>query len=154
MFNHYYDTALDKAMSISDLIAQFEKNGTEGVSAASSVELKFSAEEWNSKEETEKLSVLMNYRIAYKADAMVNWCPAFGTDMANDEVSEGLSVRGGHPVEQKVMSQWCLRVSAYAGRLLEGLERIDWTDSLKEALRNWIGGSEGRNSYTVRHAHM
>lgn len=143
MFNHYYDTALDKAMPISDLIAQFEKNGTEGVSAASSVELKFSAEEWNSKEETEKLSVLMNYRIAYKADAMVNWCPALGTVLANDEVSEGLSVRGGHPVEQKVMSQWCLRVSAYAGRLLEGLERIDWTDSLKEAQRNWIGRSEG-----------
>ena len=85
----------------------------------------------------------MNYRIAYLADTKVNWCPALGTVLANDEVSEGLSVRGGYPVEQRVMRQWCLRVSAYAGRLLEGLDRLDWTDSLKETQRNWIGRSEG-----------
>ncbi len=131
------------ARPISELIEHFEKFGTEGLHVACNEEISFSSEEWNSKSEIEKQQTLMNYRIAYKADTMVNWCPALGTVLANDEVSEGLSVRGGHPVEQKLMSQWCLRVSAYAQRLLDGLEVIDWTDSMKEAQRNWIGRSEG-----------
>ncbi|MDR3705529.1 MAG: leucine--tRNA ligase [Paludibacteraceae bacterium] len=143
MFNHYYDTKLQKAQPIEILIKAFETNGTEGVNAAFSEEVSFTAVEWNSKSELQKQEILMNYRIAYKANTMVNWCPALGTVLANDEVSEGVSVRGGHPVEQKVMSQWCLRVSAYAQRLLDGLEIIDWTDSLKEAQKNWIGRSEG-----------
>lgn len=143
MFNHYYDTALQKAQSIEKLITAFEQNGTNALSVACSEELNFSADEWNAKSDKEKQEILMNYRIAYKADTMVNWCPALGTVLANDEVSEGVSVRGGHPVEQKVMSQWCLRVSAYAQRLLDGLEVIDWTESLKDSQRNWIGRSEG-----------
>lgn len=143
MFNHYYDTALSKAMPIADLVAHFEKNGSEGIHAASSKNLHFSAEEWNAMSEKEKRSVLMNYRIAYQGETMVNWCPQLGTVLANDEVSEGLSVRGGYPVEQKLMNQWCLRVSAYAPRLLDDLENINWSDSLKETQRNWIGRSEG-----------
>lgn len=143
MFNHYYDTAADKAMPIADLIAHFEKQGTEGIHAAASQELSFTADEWKKMSPKEKSDTLMNYRIAYLGNTMVNWCPQLGTVLANDEVSEGLSVRGGYPVEQKLMYQWCLRVSAYAGRLLEGLDRLDWTDSLKETQRNWIGRSEG-----------
>lgn len=143
MFNHYYDTAVDKAMPIADLIAHFEKQGTEGIHAAASQEISFTADEWKKMSPKEKSDTLMNYRIAYLGNTMVNWCPQLGTVLANDEVSEGLSVRGGYPVEQKLMYQWCLRVSAYAGRLLEGLDRLDWTDSLKETQRNWIGRSEG-----------
>lgn len=143
MFNHYYDTAADKAMPIADLIAHFEKQGTEGIHAAASQELSFTADEWKKMSPKEKSDTLMNYRIAYLGNTMVNWCPQLGTVLANDEVSEGLSVRGGYPVEQKLMYQWCLRVSAYAGRLLEGLDRLDWTDSLKETQKNWIGRSEG-----------
>ena len=143
MFNHYYDTAADKAMPIADLIAHFEKQGTEGIHAAASQEISFTADEWKKMSPKEKSDTLMNYRIAYLGNTMVNWCPQLGTVLANDEVSEGLSVRGGYPVEQKLMYQWCLRVSAYAGRLLEGLDRLDWTDSLKETQRNWIGRSEG-----------
>lgn len=143
MFNDYYDTAADKAMPIADLIAHFEKQGTEGIHAAASQELSFTADEWKKMSPKEKSDTLMNYRIAYLGNTMVNWCPQLGTVLANDEVSEGLSVRGGYPVEQKLMYQWCLRVSAYAGRLLEGLDRLDWTDSLKETQRNWIGRSEG-----------
>ncbi len=143
MFNHYYDTAADKAMPIADLIAHFEMQGTEGIHAAASQELSFTADEWKKMSPKEKSDTLMNYRIAYLGNTMVNWCPQLGTVLANDEVSEGLSVRGGYPVEQKLMYQWCLRVSAYAGRLLEGLDRLDWTDSLKETQRNWIGRSEG-----------
>ncbi|GHT52220.1 hypothetical protein AGMMS49982_11860 [Bacteroidia bacterium] len=131
------------ARPVSELIRHFEKNGTTGVKAACSVELSFSAAEWKAKSEKEKQEVLMNYRIAYLADTMVNWCPALGTVLANDEVSEGLSVRGGHPVEQRKMRQWSLRVSAYAQRLLDGLEKVDWTESLKETQRNWIGRSVG-----------
>ena len=111
--------------------------------AACTNELNFTAEEWKNKTEKEKQEVLLNYRIAYLADLKVNWCPALGTVLANDEVSEGLSVRGGHPVEQRVMRQWSLRVSAYAQRLLDGLNNLDWTDSLKETQKNWIGRSEG-----------
>lgn len=143
MFNHYYDTAADKAMPIADLIAHFEKQGTESIHAAASQELSFTADEWKKMSPKEKSDTLMNYRIAYLGNTMVNWCPQLGTVLANDEVSEGLSVRGGYPVEQKLMYQWCLRVSAYAGRLLEGLDHLDWTDSLKETQRNWIGRSEG-----------
>lgn len=143
MFNHYYDTAVDKSMPIADLIAHFEKQGTEGIHAAASQEISFTADEWKKMSPKEKSDTLMNYRIAYLGNTMVNWCPQLGTVLANDEVSEGLSVRGGYPVEQKLMYQWCLRVSAYAGRLLEGLDRLDWTDSLKETQRNWIGRSEG-----------
>jgi len=143
MFNSYYDKKENKAKSIVSLIEAFEKNGTEGISAASSEDMSFTAAEWKSMSEKEQSDVLMNYRIAYLGNTMVNWCPQLGTVLANDEVSEGLSVRGGYPVEQKMMSQWCLRVSAYAQRLLEGLEKIDWTESLKETQRNWIGRSEG-----------
>lgn len=143
MFNSYYDTAADKAMPVADLIARFEKEGSKGVKAACTKELDFSAEEWNSMSEKEKSDTLMNYRLAYLGNTMVNWCPKLGTVLANDEVSEGVSLRGGYPVEQKLMYQWCLRVSAYAQRLLDGLQNIDWTDSLKETQRNWIGRSEG-----------
>ena len=127
MFNSYFDPKTQKAQPISKLIAEFEANDPK----------------WATLSEREKQEKLMNYRIAYLADTKVNWCPKLGTVLANDEVSEGLSVRGGYPVEQRVMRQWCLRVSAYAGRLLEGLDRIDWTESLKETQRNWIGRSEG-----------
>lgn len=143
MFNSYYDNALQKAMPIANLEAAFAANGTEGVQAACGEELSFTAAEWNAKPEKEKQAILLNYRIAYLGDTMVNWCPKLGTVLANDEVSEGLSVRGGYPVEQKVMRQWCLRVSAYAQRLLDGLDEIDWTESLKETQKNWIGRSEG-----------
>lgn len=127
MFNSYFDPKSQKAQPISKLIAEFEANDPK----------------WATMSEKEQQEKLMNYRIAYLADTKVNWCPKLGTVLANDEVSEGLSVRGGYPVEQRVMRQWCLRVSAYAGRLLEGLDRIDWTESLKETQRNWIGRSEG-----------
>ena len=143
MFNHYYDTALDKAMPISDLVKHFEEQGTEGVHAAGSRELHFTADEWRAMDAKAKSDTLMNYRIAYLGNTMVNWCPKLGTVLANDEVSEGLSIRGGYPVEQKVMYQWCLRVSAYAPRLLDDLEGLAWSDSIKETQRNWIGRSEG-----------
>ncbi len=143
MFGSYYDKTADKAMPIADLVKHFETRGTEGVNAACGKEISFTADEWNAYDEKKKSDVLMNYRIAYLGNTMVNWCPKLGTVLANDEVSEGVSIRGGYPVEQKLMYQWCLRVSAYAQRLLEGLDRIDWTDSLKETQRNWIGRSEG-----------
>ncbi|MDE7180340.1 MAG: leucine--tRNA ligase [Muribaculaceae bacterium] len=143
MFNSYYDLDVDKALPISELTARFAANGTEGVHAACGKPMSFTAAEWNAMSEKEQRDVLMNYRIAYQGETMVNWCPALGTVLANDEVSEGLSVRGGHPVEQKLMNQWCLRVSAYAPRLLRDLETVDWSDSLKETQRNWIGKSEG-----------
>ena len=143
MFNSYFDRDADKAKPISGLVAHFEADGTKGVNAACSKEMEFTAGEWKAMSEKEQSDVLMNYRIAYLGNTMVNWCPKLGTVLANDEVSEGLSIRGGYPVEQKLMYQWCLRVSAYAQRLLDGLETIDWTDSLKETQRNWIGRSEG-----------
>lgn len=143
MYGHYYDTAADKAMPVADLVAHFEKYGTEGIHAAAGKELSFTADEWKAMSEKEQSDVLMNYRLAYLGHTMVNWCPKLGTVLANDEVSEGVSVRGGYPVEQKLMYQWCLRVSAYAQRLLDGLDSLDWTDSLKETQRNWIGRSEG-----------
>lgn len=143
MFNHYYDTSACKAMPIDRLVEHIEKEGTKGLAAAGTKELDITPEQWKRMSDKEKSDVLMNYRIAYLGNTMVNWCAKLGTVLANDEVSEGLSIRGGYPVEQKMMWQWCLRVSAYAPRLLEGLERLDWTDSLKETQRNWIGRSEG-----------
>ncbi len=143
MFNHYYDRSQAKAMPISALEEHFAAHGSAGIDAAESEHLDFTAEEWAGWDEKRRREVLMNYRIAYIGNTMVNWCPKLGTVLANDEVSEGVSIRGGYPVEQKVMRQWCLRVSAYAQRLLDGLETIDWTDSLKETQRNWIGRSEG-----------
>lgn len=143
MFESYYDNDADKALPIAELVKRFETSGSEGVNAACGKQLNFTAGEWNGYSEKEKSDILMNYRIAYLGNTMVNWCPKLGTVLANDEVSEGLSIRGGYPVEQKLMYQWCLRVSAYAQRLLAGLDTIDWTDSLKETQRNWIGRSEG-----------
>ena len=143
MFERYYDRGLDRAMPIADLVKHFEEKGSEGVNAACGEELNFTAAEWKAMDEKQKSDTLMNYRIAYLGNTMVNWCPKLGTVLANDEVSEGVSIRGGYPVEQKLMYQWCLRVSAYAQRLLDGLDTIDWTDSLKETQRNWIGRSEG-----------
>ena len=143
MFNSYYDLYLQKAEPIDTLIKHFSEKGTDGIHAACGKELHFSAEEWKAMSEKEQREILMNYRIAYQGETMVNWCPELGTVLANDEVSEGLSVRGGFPVEQKLMNQWCLRVSAYAPRLLDDLAKVEWSDSLKETQRNWIGRSEG-----------
>ena len=143
MFNHYYDTALQKARPISELVAHLEKHGTDGLHAAATKEITLTADQWNAMSEKEQRETLMNWRIAFQGETMVNWCPELGTVLANDEVSEGLSVRGGFPVEQKLMRQWCLRVSAYAPRLLDGLDQLAWSDSLKETQRNWIGRSEG-----------
>ena len=143
MFNSYYCNDEKKALPIESLIKAFETVGTEGLNVACGEEMQFTAEEWKSKSDKEKQAILLNYRIAYLGDTMVNWCSELGTVLANDEVVNGVSERGGFPVEQKMMRQWCLRVSAYAQRLLDGLDTIDWTDSLKETQRNWIGRSEG-----------
>jgi len=143
MFNSYYCYDKQQARPISELIEVFEKQGNAGLNVAQTDELHFTADEWNAKSEKEQQETLMNYRIAYLADTMVNWCPQLGTVLANDEVINGLSERGGFPVEQRKMRQWCLRVSAYSQRLLDGLEKIDWTESLKDIQRNWIGRSEG-----------
>ena len=143
MFNSYYCNDRQQACPIEELIKAFDKNGTEGLNVACSEELRFTADEWKAMDEKKQQETLMNYRIAYLGETMVNWCPKLGTVLANDEVVNGVSERGGYPVEQKIMRQWCLRVSAYAQRLLDGLETIDWTDSLKETQRNWIGRSEG-----------
>ena len=143
MFDSYYDNAQQRALPIENLIAHLSKQGTAGLNAACSEELSLSAEVWKALNEKEQQEVLMNYRIAYLGETMVNWCAELGTVLANDEVIDGVSERGGYPVVQKKMRQWCLRVSAYAQRLLEGLEEVDWTESLKETQRNWIGRSEG-----------
>ena len=143
MFDSYYCNRCGKAQPVSQLVEAFEAHGTEGVDAACSEELHFTADEWRAMDWKRRQEVLMNYRIAYLGETMVNWCPKLGTVLANDEVVDGVSERGGYPVVQKKMRQWCLRVSAYAQRLLDGLERIDWTDSIKETQRNWIGRSEG-----------
>ncbi len=143
MFGSWYDKSVDKARPIEELEAAFERGGSAAVDAACSDGPAFSAEEWKGFSAKEKSDVLMRYRIAYQGESTVNWCPALGTVLANDEVKDGFSERGGHPVIQKKMTQWQLRVSAYAARLLEGLDRLDWTDSLKEMQRNWIGRSQG-----------
>ncbi len=143
LFGSYYDTAEDKAQPIEKLVAHLEAHGTEGLTASAGEDLSLSAEQWKAMDEAGREAVLMNYRLAYLGDTMVNWCAALGTVLANDEVVDGLSARGGHPVEQRLMRQWCLRVSAYAERLLSSLDRLEWTDALKETQRNWIGRSQG-----------
>lgn len=143
LFHSYYDKAVDKAMPIENLIRHFGESGSNGISTACTEHIAFSANEWNAMAETERQKILMNYRLAYLADTWVNWCPELGTVLANDEVVNGLSVRGGYPVERKLMKQWILRVTAYADRLLKGLDSLEWADSLKEIQRNWIGRSEG-----------
>ena len=143
MFAHYYDRRLQKARPVEELVAAFDRNGTEGVDAACTSELHFTADEWRAMNEREREQTLQNYRLAFRADTMVNWCPQLGTVLANDEVKDGLSVRGGYPVVQKRMKQWLLRVTAYAQRMLDGLDALEWSDSLKEIQRNWIGRSVG-----------
>ena len=143
MFGSWYCNASGKARPIEELEEHFAAHGTEGIDAACTEQLTFTAGEWNGWDEARREQVLQNYRLAYRADTMVNWCPELGTVLANDEVKDGLSVRGGYPVEQKRMKQWLLRVTAYAQRMLDGLEALDWSESLKEIQRNWIGRSEG-----------
>ena len=143
MFDHWYDQQEQCARPIEELKAHLAAQGTAGLQAAETQELHLTAEQWAAMNEQEQERVLQNYRLAFRADTMVNWCPKLGTVLANDEVRDGLSVRGGHPVEQRRMKQWLLRVSAYAQRMLDGLERLEWSDSLKEIQRNWIGRSEG-----------
>jgi leucyl-tRNA synthetase len=143
LFNHYFCKKDHKAKPISVLKKMFSEDGNASADAACGNTEVFSADQWNSMDEKQQHVVLMNYRLAYLADTTVNWCPALGTVLANDEVSEGLSVRGGHLVVRKIMKQWLLRITAYAERLLEGLDRIDWSDSIKDIQRNWIGKSKG-----------
>lgn len=143
LFDSYYDNATNKAERISKLVATFETEGNANVNACSDCETIFTAEEWNTFSTKEKETILQEYRMAYLADSWVNWCPALGTVLANDEVVNGVSERGGHPVVQKLMRQWSMRIKAYAERLLQGLETVDWTDSIKEQQRNWIGKSQG-----------
>ena len=143
MFNSFYCNTCQKAQPIEKLIEHLNENGTEGLNVAQSEELDITAEEWKAMDEKQQSNVLMNYRIAFLGETMVNWCPKLGTVLANDEVVDGVSVRGGYPVEQKKMRQWCLRVSAYAQRLLDGLDTIQWSESIKETQKNWIGRSEG-----------
>ena len=147
LFNSYYCNKANKALPISDLEKYLSQHGTDGLDAACSEPLNITAEQWNAFSEKERQQTLMNYRLAYLADIPVNWCPQLGTVLANDEVVGGLSVRGGYPVERKLMRQWSLRITAYAQRLLDGLELVDWTDSLKEIQRNWIGRSEGASVF-------
>ena len=144
LFNSWYNKKNDKAENLNSLISEFEKNGNAGIDAVCDDETKvFSAQEWNSFSEKQKSDTLMQYRIAYLGEAYVNWCAALGTVLANDEVKDGVSERGGHPVERKLMKQWSMRITAYAQRLLDGLDTIDWPESLKESQRYWIGKSEG-----------
>lgn len=143
LFESYYDTKSNSARPIESLVAHFEEHGSKGIHAYTHTPCSFSREEWLAYTPQEKSDVLMNYRLAYLGESVVNWCAELGTVLANDEVSEGVSIRGGHPVEQRKMKQWCLRVSAYAERLLTSLETLEWTDALKETQRNWIGRSEG-----------
>lgn len=155
MFNHWFNRSVQKAEPIQELIAVFEREGNQHIQAACSETSVFTADEWKSKSEKEQQEILLNYRIAYLADTMVNWCPQLGTVLANDEVKEGLSVRGGYPVVQKNMRQWSLRVSAYAQRLLDGLETLEWSDSLKDIQRNWIGRSQGADiTFEVKDSDM
>lgn len=143
MFNAWYDKSAAKARPIAELEAHLAAHGTAGLDAVQTAPLELTAAEWNAMDDRARAETLMNYRLAYRAETMVNWCEKLGTVLANDEVSEGVSVRGGYPVEQRKMRQWCLRVSAYAQRLLDGLDALDWSDSIKETQRNWIGRSEG-----------
>jgi leucyl-tRNA synthetase len=143
LFNAWYDHRSDRARNIEELIAHFEQNGTENLQAACGEVMAFTARDWAAFTQKRKSEVLLNYRLAYRSESMVNWCPALGTVLANDEVKDGVSERGGHPVVQKKMMQWSMRITAYAQRLLDGLDTIDWSESIKESQRNWIGRSEG-----------
>ena len=143
MFNSFYCNKCQSAQPIEKLVKRFEEKGTEGLDIAQSEELSFTADEWKAMSDVDKQKTLMNYRIAYLGETVVNWCPGLGTVLANDEVVNGVSERGGYPVVQKKMQQWCLRVSAYAQRLLDGLNTVDWSDSITETQKNWIGRSEG-----------
>lgn len=143
LFNSWYNKSTDKAEDINELIQHFEQHGTQQLNAHTDSELSFTADEWKAKSEKEQADILMDYRITFLADSFVNWCPALGTVLANDEIKDGLSERGGHPVERKKMQQWSMRITAYAQRLLNGLDQIDWSDALKEIQRNWIGKSKG-----------
>ena len=143
LFHSWYNKATDRAENISTLVAHFEKFGTENLDAAQSEELNFTAEEWLNASEADKQDILLNYRMAYRAETTVNWCPALGTVLANDEVKDGKSERGGYPVYQKKMMQWSMRITAYSDRLLRGLDGLDWSEAVKESQRNWIGKSEG-----------
>ncbi len=147
MFKHWYNNRTQRAEPIEKLVEIFHAQGNTNLDAATNQKEQFTAQEWLKMSEAEQQTVLLNYRLAYLADTMVNWCPTLGTVLANDEVKDGLSVRGGHPVVQKEMKQWCLRISAYAQRLLDGLDQIDWSDSIKEIQRNWIGKSEGAEMF-------
>ncbi|MFW6249217.1 MAG: class I tRNA ligase family protein, partial [Bacteroidota bacterium] len=143
LFAHYFDNNTQKAKPIAELIEIFEKHGNKDLNVACDENKPFSASDWKKMNEKQQQQILMNYRLAYLSDTMVNWCPALGTVLANDEVKEGFSVRGGHPVERKKMKQWFLRITAYAERLLDGLDSVDWSESVKEIQKNWIGKSEG-----------
>lgn len=143
MFGSFFCNSCQKAQPIEKLVERFNEKGTEGLDVAESEHLEFTAEEWRAMSDVEKQKTLMNYRIAYLGETMVNWCAGLGTVLANDEVVNGVSERGGFPVVQKKMQQWCLRTSAYSQRLLDGLETVDWSDSIKETQKNWIGRSEG-----------
>lgn len=147
LFHSWYNKDSQKAEAVKDLVATFEKSGNRQLNAATDFEGIFSADEWNAMNEKAQQEMLMNYRLAYLSNTLVNWCPELGTVLANDEVKEGLSERGGHPVERRLMKQWSLRITAYAQRLLDGLDKIDWSDSLKEMQRNWIGRSDGATVY-------
>lgn len=143
LFNSWYNKDKDRAEAIESLLLHFAQFGTKGLNAHGDSEMSFTAEEWKEKSEKEQADILMDYRLAFQADSFVNWCPALGTVLANDEIKDGLSERGGHPVERKKMQQWSMRITAYAQRLLDGLDQIDWSDALKEIQRNWIGKSQG-----------
>ena len=147
LYGSYYDTQQDRARPIAELCAIFEKEGNINIKAATEYSSNFNAEEWIGFDIKQKETILQNYRLAYLADSWVNWCPALGTVLANDEVVNGVSERGGHPVEQKLMRQWSMRIKAYAERLLTGLEEIDWSESIKEQQRNWIGKSTGASVF-------
>ncbi|MBP6448467.1 MAG: leucine--tRNA ligase [Saprospiraceae bacterium] len=153
LFHHYYDTSADRALPIAQLIAAFEKDGNQSVLAASSQDAVFSADEWKVMSAKAKDDVLMNYRLAYRKTGFVNWCEALGTVLANDEVKDGYSERGGHPVEKKAMMQWSLRITAYAERLLRDLDTLEWSDALKAMQRNWIGRSEGAQVFFDVYGH-
>ncbi len=147
MYNHFYNKTTQKAEPIEQLTAHFERSGNQGIEAAQTQSIEFTAEQWSAMDEAQKEATLQNYRLAFRADTQVNWCAALGTVLANDEVKDGLSVRGGHPVEQRRMKQWLLRVTAYAQRMLDGLDSLEWSDSLKEIQRNWIGRSQGAQMF-------
>lgn len=153
LFHSWYNFKTNKAEEISSLIAHFEAFGTENLNAAQTEELSFSPEEWNAFSEEKKQEILLNYRLAFRAETTVNWCPALGTVLANDEVKDGKSERGGYPVYQKKMMQWSMRITAYSERLLQGLDNLDWSEAIKDSQRNWIGKSVGA-SVKIGRAHV